>query len=114
MVSKAIFYIVTLGIVWLIVCSIWPYWDRYGIETELEAAAIYGTKHSIEDTREFITQKTKKMGYHFHPQDLQITKNAYNTVSIWLTYKDKIVFLGFILKELEFSLHVRELEIKLY
>ncbi len=108
--GKAIFYIVTIGIIWLIVCAIWPFWNRYGIESDLEAAAIYGTKHSIEDARQFLTQKAKERGYHFDPRNLDIEKDNYNTVSITLTYQDSIRFLTLVLKELKFTVSVTKRE----
>jgi hypothetical protein len=112
--GKAISYIVILGVIWLIVCAIWPFWNRYMIESDLDAAAIYGTKHSIEDTRKFISQKTKERGYDFAPEDFHIEKEENNTVSIGLTYHDKISFFGFILKKFEFTLYVRKRETKAF
>jgi hypothetical protein len=80
------------------------------MESDLEAAAVYGTKHSIEDTRKFLREKYKERGYDFDQEDFYIEKDEVNTVSIRITYEDKITFFGFILKELEFTLEVTQRE----
>ncbi len=108
--SKAIFYIVSIGLICLIVCAIWPYWNKYRISKDLEAAALYGTKHSIKETREFLSEKIKERGYDFKPEEFHIEKDENNTVSISWTYYDEISFFGFTLKELEFTLDVTEEE----
>ena len=110
--SKAIFYIVSIGLIWLIVCAILPYWNQHGIKSDLKAAVLYGTKHSIEDTEKFLSEKVKERGYDFGPQEFNIEKDENNTVSISLTYQDEISFFGFILKKLEFSLDVTKRETK--
>lgn len=112
--SKAIFYIVSIGLIWLIACTIWPFWNQHGIKSDLETAALYGTKHSIEDTRKFLSEKVKERGYDFDPQVFYIEKDEDNTVSISLTYQDEISFFGFILKKLEFTLDVTKQETKEY
>jgi hypothetical protein len=110
--SKIIFYIVSIGLILLIGSAILPYWNKYFINSDLEAAALYGTKHSIEDTQRFLSEKMKEGGYVFNPEKLHIDKDDYNTVSIRLTYQDKISFFGIVLKELEFTLDVTERNIK--
>jgi hypothetical protein len=108
--GKAIFYIVSIGLICLIVCAIWPYWNKYRISKDLHAAAIYGTKNSIQETREFLSEKMKERGYHTNPEEFHIEKDEENTVSISWTYEDQISFFGLILKELEFTLDVTEHE----
>ena len=108
--SKAIFYIVSIGLIFLIVCAIWPYWTQHGIKSDLKAAALYGTKHSIEDTEKFLSAKLKERGYNFGPEGFYIEKDENNTVSISLTYQDEISVFGFILKELEFTLDMTKRE----
>ena len=51
--SKAVLYIVSIGLIWLIVCGIRPYWNKYWINSDLKAVALYGTKHSTQDTRPY-------------------------------------------------------------
>ena len=110
--SKAILYIVSIGFIWLIACTIWPYWNQYGMKSDLKAAALYGTKHSIEDTRKFLSEKLEGRGYDFDPEEFHIEKDENNTVSIKLNYQDDISFFGIVLKELEFTLEVTEKETK--
>ena len=80
----------------------------------MKATVLYGTKHSIEDTRNFLFDKVKERGYDLDPQEFHIEKDKHNTVSIRLTYQDEISFWGFILKELEFTLDVTERETEEY
>ena len=80
------------------------------MELDLKAAALYGTKHSIEDTGKFLREKYKERGYDFDQEDFHIEKDENKTVSIKITYQDEITFFGFILKELEFKLEVTERE----
>ena len=108
--SKAIFYIVSIGLIFLIVCAIWPFWTQHGIKSDVKAAALYGTKHSIEDAEKFLSAKLKERGYNFGLQEFNIEKDENNTVSISLTYQDEISIFGLILKELEFTLDMTERE----
>jgi hypothetical protein len=108
--SKAIFYIVSIGLILLIVCAIRPFWTQHGIKSDLKVAALYGTKHSIEDTQEFLSKKIKERGYDFDPERFYVEKDENNTVSIGFKYQDEISFFGFILKKLEFKLETTERE----
>jgi hypothetical protein len=112
--SKTIFYIVSIGLILLVGFAIWPYWNKYCINSDLKTAALYGTKHSIEDTQRFLSEKIKERGYVFDPAKLHIEKDEDKTVSIHFTYQDKIGFFGIVLKELEFTLDVTEENIKEY
>ena len=112
--SKAFFYILSIALIWLIVCTIWPYWKQYQIKSDLETAALYGTKHSVEDTRGLLSKKLKERGYDFSPEHFHIDKDENKTVSINLTYQDQVSFFGYILKELEFELHVSKAETREY
>jgi hypothetical protein len=106
--GKIIFYIISIGLILLIGSAIYPYWNRYLITSDLEEAALYGTKHSVADTQILLSKKIEARGYVFDPENLQIKKDEDDTVTIGLTYLDKISFLGIDLKELEFTLDVTE------
>jgi hypothetical protein len=82
------------------------------MESDLKEVALYGTKHSIDDTRKFLREKYKERGYDFGQEDYYIEKDELNTVSIQITYQDEIAFFGFTLKELEFTLDVTEREVE--
>lgn len=110
--NKLIFYIVSIGILFIIASAIWPYWNRYLINSDLKAAALYGTKHSVADTRSFFSEKLKERGYDFDPLELDIEKDENSTVTIRFAYQDEISLFGIVLKELEFKLAVTERYIK--
>ena len=108
--KSVIFYIVLIVLLLLSVCAVWPYWNRYLIKTDLEAAALYATKHSSDDALKLFKEKLRESGYDFNPENFNIDKNENNTVSIKWTYQDEISVFGFVLKELEFTLEVTERE----
>jgi hypothetical protein len=110
--GKIILYILLVGLILLIGSAIWPYVNKYFINSDLKEAALYGTKHSIEETQELLNKKLKDRGLIFKPEELSINKSEHKTVIIRLNYKDKMSFLGIVLKELEFKLEVKEMNVK--
>jgi hypothetical protein len=106
--GKLIFYIVSIGLILLIGCALRPYWNKYFVNSDLEAAALYGTKHSVEDTQTYLDKKLKDDRYVLDPEQIQIEKDDNNTVSISASYQDKISFFGIVLKKLEFKLDVTQ------
>jgi hypothetical protein len=106
--SKLILYIVSIGILLLIVCSVWPYWNKALITSDLKSVAIYGTKHGTEDIESLLSEKMQERGYVFDSENLDIEKDEHNNVSISLTYDDKISFFGIVLKKLEFTIDVSQ------
>ena len=112
--GKIILYIVSIGLILVIASALWPYWNEYLINSDLKAAALYGTKHSIEETQRFFNKKKGKRGFVYDPAKLHIAKDENKTVSIKLTYQDKISLFGIVLKELEFKLDVTKQYIKEY
>ena len=112
--GKIIFNIVSIIIVLFIVCSVWPYVNRFRINYDVKKAATYGTKHTVTETRSLLTKALKEKGVSFNPDNLLIKKDAHDTVTISLSYEDKIHFFSFTLKELEFELHAKEKNIKEY
>ena len=112
--QKLILYVVSFGVALLIVSALWPYGNRYFINSDLKKAALYGTKHSIEDTERLLIKELKEKRFNFDPEKLSIDKNENNAVTIRLTYQDKISFFGIVLKELEFKLDVAERNVKEY
>ncbi len=110
--KKIIFYIFSIGLLLLIVSAILPFWHKFLITSDMKEAAIYGTKNSISDVEELLQKKIEERGYVVEPEDLNIEKDEDNTVTISLIYRDKISFLGIVLKELEFTLDVTEKYLK--
>jgi hypothetical protein len=103
-VKKTFQYIIAIAVVILAICAARPYWDKYWIGKEMETAAIYGTKNSIQDTLNFLTDKLKKSGYDFRQDDFHIEKTANNRVTISVQYKDSIRVYTLVLKELNLSI----------
>ena len=111
-VSKWIFYIVSLFILYLIFCAVLPFWHRYEMQSDLDAAALYATKHGISETRALLINKAAERGYELDAEDFTIEKDEKHTAYITLTYMDEISFFGITLKELEFTLEASARETK--
>jgi hypothetical protein len=91
-----------------------PYWNKYWLELQLDAASVYGTKNSIEDTRNFLSDKMEDEGFSFKGDDFIIEKDKNNKVSIKLSYADEIRIFGLTLKELKFTVERSSYEVKEY
>lgn len=95
--------IVALFLIVCIVSAVWPFWDKYWLGKELERVCVYGTKHSVEETRQFLTERMEEKRYDFTGDDFSIEKDEKNRVYISITYTDEISILGVTLKELRFT-----------
>ena len=80
-----------------------PFWDKYWLGHEIRAAAIYGTKNSISDTRKFLIEKIRDDWPAFTGNDFFIEKGDRDTVTVGIQYCDAISVFGVSLKELEFT-----------
>jgi hypothetical protein len=85
------------------VSALWPFWDRYWLGKELENICVYATKHSVEETRKFLSERMKEKRYDFSGDDFTIDKDEKNRVRISITYIDEISILGKTIKELSFT-----------
>jgi hypothetical protein len=112
--KKIIDLVILIVFMWCVVSVVGPYWSRYRFKNDLEAAAIYGTKNSIEETRRFLNKKMEEEGRDFDGEDLIIEKDENNKVRLSLTYSDKISAFGIVLKELEFTVKATAHEVKEY
>lgn len=72
MFRKIVGYAVLLALIWIAVSIARPYWHKYWIGQDIEAAAIFGTKKSVGDTRGFLTRKMKEAGRSFTGDDFKI------------------------------------------
>lgn len=111
--KNAVFIILAIFIAWCFVCVAKPFWNRYWIGENVEKAAIYGTKNSIENTRKFLRDKTEEMGCYFDEEDFIIEKDE-DTISISITYGDEINVFGKTLKQFQFSVKATEHEVEEY
>jgi hypothetical protein len=80
-----------------------PYWDKYCLELQLEAASVYGAKNSLGDTRDFLDEVMRNEGYFFSGDDFVIKKDRNSRVAIRLDYVDEISLFGITLKELRLT-----------
>jgi hypothetical protein len=97
-------------IVWLTIISVRPYWDRHWLQKDMEEAAVYGTKKSEDELRNFLTEKMKENDRKLTGNDFFISKDERKTVYLKLAYADEIRFAGYTLKRLQFTLEAKERE----
>jgi len=110
---KSAFNVILLFLIIIFIGSaVRPFWTKYWIGEDIRAAAIYGTKNSVEDTKKLLIQKLEESGRDFVGDNFIIRKNEYKTVTISITYTDKISFFGVSLKTLEFTLQETVHEVK--
>ena len=112
MFRKIVGYAVLLALIWIAVSIARPYWHKYWIGQDIEAATIFGTKNPVGDTRGFLTRKMKEAGRSFTGNDFKIAKDEKNNVTISLSYYDEIRVFGITLTELEFTIEKRKSEVQ--
>lgn len=98
----------------LILCAVGairPFWSKYWLGKELDRISIYGTKHTIRETRRFLTERMNVKGYDFSANDFSIEKDAHSNVDVSITYDDAISVLGVDLWDLEFTIERKSHEI---
>jgi hypothetical protein len=103
--------ILFLAIAWSLVCVGRPYWDRYWLGNDMEEAAIYGTKNTIAHTKAFLNRKMKLAGRDFKAEDFTIKKDENNRTTISITYEDKIIIFGQVVKTLKFEVEKTKKEV---
>ena len=112
MFRKIVSFVVLIALIWIVVGIARPYWYKYWIGQDIEAAAIFGTKNSVADTRGFLTRKMKEAGRSFTGDDFKITKDEKNNVTISLSYYDEIRVFWLTLTELEFTVEKSKSEVR--
>lgn len=90
-------------LIWCALSSVRPYWDRYWLGQDMERAAIYGTKNTIESTRKLLETKMKEKGRDFKGEDFLVEKDENKDVTVTITYGDEISIFGLELMELHFT-----------
>jgi len=91
-----------------------PYWNKYWIQKEIEVAAVYGTKNTLEHTKAFLLNKLKEEGYPIGTDAIYVDKDEKNKVTVTVRYSDKISVFGKELQKLHFTVTATEREIKAY
>lgn len=108
---KKLFTIAILAlIVWFAIIFVRPYWDRYWLQTDIEDAALYGTKRSVAEVRSFLVNKMQEKGQSIKGEDFLIAKDERNTVHVTISYSDEVKIVGHTLKRLQFTLEARKTE----
>ena len=112
--KKLFLYALVIAVVIAIGSAVKPYWDRYWIQKEVEAAAVYGTKNTVDNTKTLLFNKLQAEKYPIHEGDIYIEKDSKNTVSITVQYSDRISIFGKELEKLHFTVTATERELKEY
>jgi len=112
--KKLFSYAIAIVIVIAIGSAVKPYWNKYWLHKELEAAAVYGTKNTLQNTKEMLANKLKEEGYRIGEDEIYIEKDSKNTVTITVRYSDKISIFGKEIQKLQFTVSATEKEIKEY
>lgn len=112
MFRKIVSYAVLIALIWIAVSIARPYWHKYWIGQDIEAAAIFGTKNSVGDIRGFLTRKMKEAGRSFTGDDFKIAKDEKNNVTISLSYYDEIRVFGITLTELALTIEKSKSEVE--
>ena len=92
--------------------SVRPFWSKYWLGKELDRVSIYGTKHTIAQTKQFLNERMNVKGYDFNANNFSIEKDANNDVSVSITYDDAIKVLGAVLWDLEFTVERQSREVE--
>jgi hypothetical protein len=104
----------TIAIVIVVGSALRPYWNKYWIQKDLSVAAVYGTKNTVENTKQFLLDKFKEEGYSIGENDISIEKDPKNTVTITAQYSDEISIFGKEIHKLDFTITATEREVKEY
>lgn len=112
--KKFLSTVVTIAIVIAVGSAVKPYWNKYWLQKELEVAAVYGTKNTLENTKDFLLNKLKEEGYRIGENDIYVDKDPKNTVTITARYSDSISIFGKEIQKLHFTVTATEKEVKEY
>jgi len=112
--KKIVNVIILFACAWFVIGAVKPYWDRYWLEKDMEAAAIFGTKNTVVATKGFLDRQMEETQRDFEGKDFAIEKHEDNTVLVSIIYEDSIRFFGVTLKELEFTAMGTAEEVKAY
>jgi len=111
-IKKIFGAILAVVLIWCAICAIKPFWDKYWLGQDLKTAAIYGTKHSVKDTRKYLSSIIEREDYGFSGEDFYIEKKANNDTTIGITYDDEIRIFGMTVIEFELTVEETRSEIK--
>ena len=110
---KIIKIILAVLLLWCVICIIAPFWNKYWLAQDLGAVAIYGTKHTVADTREHLSEILERERYDFSANDFYIEKDANKDTTVGITYDDAIRIFGVTLIEFEVTVEETRSEVKM-
>lgn len=108
--KKLLNFAILASIVWFGIIFIRPYWDRYLLQMDIEETAIYGTKTSEYEARNFLVKKMQEKSRYITVKDFFIVKDEQNTVYVKISYTDEIRIAGRTLRRLQFTVDATENE----
>lgn len=111
-IKSILMFMIWLNIFWCMINIAKPYWGKFCIERHVETAAIYGTKNSMEETREMLSRKIKEKGFDIEEEDIAIEKDEKNNVSINFALRDEINIFGVTLKKLKYDIEATAYEVR--
>ena len=111
-IFKAIKLAILILIIAVGISAAKPYWDRHWLKQEVETAAVYGTKHSVKDTKKYLDRKMAEKGNDFRGKDFRLKKGKDGSMTISITYRDEIRFFGISLKQLKFTVKETAFEVE--
>jgi hypothetical protein len=103
-----------IAFLWSVWSAVRPFWNKYWLKQDMELAAVYGTKHDMEQTRRFLDQKMRDAGRDLEGEDFEIEKDEKNDVYIRVRYQDSIRVFGYLLKDLELEAEASARDVKEY
>lgn len=112
--KKLFSYAIAIAIILAVGGAVRPYWNRYWLQKELEVAAVYGTKNTLENTKQRLLNKLSEEGYPIGENDIFIEKDSKNSVTVTARYSDKISIFGKEFRKLQFIVTATEREVKEY
>ena len=110
--KKVMMIIIAIFILLAALSIIRPYWGKYSLQKDIEAAAIYGTKHKLPQIENFLEKKNLEEGRDIPLENFEIEKDEKNSVTISVAYTDYISLFGFRFGTLDFQLEASADEIE--
>lgn len=110
--KKILSIIIAIVVLLAVLSVIRPYWGKYSLKKDMEAAAIYGTKHKLPQIEKFLEDKNQEAGRDIELESFEIEKDEKNSVRIYIAYTDYISLFGLEFGSLDFEVETSADEIE--
>ena len=110
--KKVLSIIIAIVVLLAVLSVIRPYWNKYSLKKDMEAAAIYGTKHKLAQIEKFLDDKNQEADRDIELDSFTIEKDERNSVAISVAYTDYISLFGFRFFSLNFEVEASADEIE--